>query len=123
MHERLRERLVEAPDGERTSAASHMAPVQLRLSIGRADDPAERDADAIAAHALQQLDRRGDSSLGRQAGRVQRAADALGGTALDAEQAGAISAALGSSATGSGAVLRDMGSAFGADFGRGGLGR
>ena len=40
MHERLRERLVEAPDGERTSAASHMAPVQLRLSIGRADDPA-----------------------------------------------------------------------------------
>jgi Domain of unknown function (DUF4157) len=95
--------------------------VQRRLTVGRADDPAEREADAIAVDVLARL-RAGErgSVFDRPAGatRIQRAssADGIGGGDLSTDGEREVRTA-GGSASGEAGVLRRMEPAFGADFG------
>jgi hypothetical protein len=117
-------------DAERIAAPRRRAapPTTIRrVTIGRAADPAERDADAMAAAALSRLmDTDQTPGFASAAGRIRRAtgsgqaaaADPLGGTTASATHQRQIAAASSASASGSGAVLARMGQAFGADFGR-----
>ena len=93
--------------------------VQRRLTVGRADDPAEREADAIAADVLARLRAGGTDAFDRPAGetRIQRAGggDTLGGGELSSDEEREVHGA-GGSATGVTGVLRRMEPAFGADF-------
>ncbi len=111
-----------------------MSPIQCRLTVGRAADPAEREADAVAATVMERL-RSGSTSGTERTGapaasaspRVQRAAraaehDELGGVTVggDAADVGdyrlGTGNGVGAPAPGGAAVLRRMAGAFGADF-------
>ena len=92
MHERVRQTHASAgatavarPDAQRRPA-----PVQCKLTVGRADDPAEREADHVAATVIARL----------RAGAPERSGDAATGDVSSA-----------------GPVLQRMEGAFGADFG------
>lgn len=76
-----------APDVERRTSG---APVARRLLVGRADDPAEREADDFAAGLIADLHRR-PITVRRAA--HSSSADPLGGTAVDAGVQTRISAA------------------------------
>lgn len=97
-------------------------PIQHQLTVGRADDPAEREADSVASVVMTRLRDGGvarvDAGLSETCVRRSSDADASGGRDLS----GAATPQLGSSrgvgrvAPKSGAVLRRMETAFGADF-------
>jgi hypothetical protein len=127
MYERSRH--VDAPGDERLGDEAkfrqvrRVPPVQLRLTVGHVDDPAEHEADAIASEVLRRL-RDGDAGpldAGAASSRVQRAArtdDALGGSEVSAESEQRLRASGGvGTASGSTDVLGRMEQAFGADFG------
>lgn len=115
-----------------TSARARSGPqpgpiVQFRLTVGRADDPAEREADAIAATVMSRLSNRADHveradravpGVAGDGARVRRSvtADTIGGTQLDAPAERGVRAAGHAAAAGSGEVLQRMEGAFGADF-------
>jgi Domain of unknown function (DUF4157) len=103
--------------------------VQFKLTVGRADDPAEREADAVAATVMERL----RSGAGDDAGgsvdsptasdtRIRRSetstdvGDDLGGTRLDGDDEHDVRTAGGAGSPGGGEVLRRMEGAFGADF-------
>jgi Domain of unknown function (DUF4157) len=73
--------------------------VQRRLTVGRADDPAEREADRFADQVLTRLRTTSDSDT-RQSGERSSSAGGVGAPVCDES-----------------AVLHRMGGAFGADFG------
>jgi hypothetical protein len=124
MYERSRH--VDAPGDVRrdTTKVRRVRPVQFRLTVGHVDDPAEREADAIASEVLRRLR---DSDVGplepsAATSRIQRAArvdDPLGGgeVAAESEQRLRASSGVGTPANGSRHVLGRMERAFGADFG------
>lgn len=113
--------------GARPATRSAAVPIQYKLTVGRADDPAEREADAVAATVMSRLD---DGSRGSvdtdESGPGVRRASASGAGTTDtvggSEISGTAGLELGSSrgvgraAPGSGEVLRRMEGAFGADF-------
>jgi hypothetical protein len=123
VYERTRQRVDAARDQRDGRRPAAMPPVQFRLTVGRLDDPAEREADAVAAQVMQRL-RRGDAgpldptSAGS---RIQRATvdDPVGGGEVSAagERRLGASNGVGTPAHGSVDVLGRMQRAFGADFG------
>jgi Domain of unknown function (DUF4157) len=127
MYERMRPQ-AGAPSDERldheVKARRNALPrAQLRLTVGRVDDPAEREADALASEIVRRLR---DGDAGRRepnatASRIQRATtpDLLGGGEVAAESEHRLrsSTGVGTPASGSAGVLGRMERAFGADFG------
>lgn len=97
--------------------------VQRKLTVGRADDPAEREADRVAAEVVGRLRNGPATVLDVAAGpaRVRRAsAGAHGGereVEPDEERPLRSSPGIGAPVHHEGAVLRRMEGAFGADFG------
>lgn len=112
-----------APAAQRASLGRD--PVQCKLTVGRADDPAEREADAVAATVLARL-RGGSGATPVDAServpdvaRRATASDRMGGHEVGAsgEQRLRSASGVGGPARESGTVLRRMEGAFGADFG------
>jgi Domain of unknown function (DUF4157) len=128
MYERVR--VQRWPSRTRAAAAAPSlrvhSPIQYKLTVGRADDPAEREADTIASTVIARLrdGTRGGSGAPDAASRADRLRRAA---ANDTVAGGEVSAAgehdlrspggVGRAAPDGGAVLRRMEGAFGADFG------
>jgi hypothetical protein len=92
------------------SAGNRAAVLQTKLSVGRADDPAEREADRVAAEVLRKLH-------GGEAGSVRRSAaghDELGGQEVSANVQAGINASSGRPMDAG--TQSKMESAFGASF-------
>ncbi|NBU96402.1 MAG: hypothetical protein EBS20_11055, partial [Actinobacteria bacterium] len=77
------ETLAESVDAMFATAPTTEAPVRRSLTIGRADDPAERDADRMADAAMSSLGTFDDHTAAVR--RNSADADPLGGTEVDAD--------------------------------------
>jgi hypothetical protein len=87
--------------------------IQTKLTVGRADDPYEREADRVAGEVMRRL-RAGDVSGGATPAVQMKSADPLGGTPVPADLEQRISSSSGRALDG--VTRSSMEGAFGADF-------
>jgi hypothetical protein len=124
-HERVeRQRKAGAPSAPRRVVASpspQRVVLRRALSVGRADDPLEREADEIAALVTRAIEHPDGATVNRMPAttRIRRSStsDRLGGAEVDADTAREIESHRGRGAPLEPRIARRVGDALGADLG------